>query len=419
MARQQRKGALLPPISECAFLTDVEGNFDYFERYIQISRVLKWKDDQKTALEFKKDNAMFVFGGDSQDKGIGDIRFTKLLLSLKEKYPDRVEMIIGNRDANKMRLCSELHKDCLDDPKVLTDASFPYWVEEGKRVTPQMFLDKNDAANGGSANTAANRLRWMLKDTMGADGAFDRRREELSIIKNCKKEEIPDYAVVESYLHQSDPKSKENFMLQYLQKGKLAYVFGCTMFVHGGLSVQNIGTVPGKKNIETSVQGWVKELNAWAQKEVTDFVQNPYARNRKGDGLIDYCSGPNGNDGATVVFTHYLENGNSKHIPKEVQKYLLESKINTVLSGHQPHGDSPNVICTGGVKVIVADTSYSQMGSKSAWGEDNRGVHCVSEVLVSWDGSCEVHGKLADEREREREGERGGASASRCCMCFR
>jgi hypothetical protein len=36
------------------------------------------------------------------------------------------------------------------------------------------------------------------------------------------------------------------------------------------------------------------------------------------------------------------------------------------------------------------------MGSKSAWGVDNRGVHCVSEVLVKLDGSCEVHGKLAD-----------------------
>jgi hypothetical protein len=389
----------MPRITQCAFLTDVEGNFDYFDRYIEISKVLKWKDAEKTALEFKKDNTMFVFGGDSQDKGTGDIRFTKLLLALKKKYPTRVEMIIGNRDANKMRLCSELHGSTLADPKVLTDASFPYWVEEGKRVTPQMFLDKNDAANGGSENTAANRLRWMLKDTMGADGAFDRRKEELSIIKKCKKEEITDDAVVESYRDECDPKGKDNFMLQYLQQGKLACVFGTTLFVHGGLSVKNIGTVPGKKTI-SSVQSWVKELNAWAQKEVKDFMQAPYSgkndRTRKGGGLTDYGSGPNGNAGATVIYTHYLENGNSKHIPKEVQKYLLESDINTVLSGHQPHGDCPNVIRTGSVKVIVADTSYSQMGSKSSWGVDNRGVHCVSEVIVNEDGSCEVHGKLAD-----------------------
>jgi hypothetical protein len=394
---------MAPSITECAFLTDIEGNYDHFERYIGISKVLRWTDAKKTGLEFKKDNTMFVFGGDSQDKGIGDIRFTQLLLGLKEKYPDRVEMIIGNRDANKIRLCSELHKDTLDDPKVLTDASFPYWVEEGKRVTPKMFLDKNDAKNGGSANTAANRLRWLLKDTMGADGAFERRREELSIIRNCKLAAINDDAVVESYRNEADPQSKDdNFMLKYLQNGKLAYVFGSTIFVHGGLSPKNIGTVPGKENIEPSVEGWVKELNAWAQKEVIDFTQDPYSgkngRERKGAGLMDYGV-PDGNGGATVVYEHYLDKGNSKHIPKEVQKYLLESNINTVLSGHQPHGDCPNVICTGSVKVITADTSYSQMGSKSAWGVDNRGVNCITEVLVDLDGICEVHGKLADRTE--------------------
>lgn len=31
-------------------------------------------------------------------------------------------------------------------------------------------------------NTKANRLRWMLKDTMGAAGEFERRREELSVL---------------------------------------------------------------------------------------------------------------------------------------------------------------------------------------------------------------------------------------------
>jgi hypothetical protein len=203
-------------------------------------------------------------------------------------------------------------------------------------------------------------------------------------------------------------------MLQYLQKGKLSYVFGSSLFVHGALSPTNIGKVPGTKKKETSVQGWVKALNAWAQKELKDFIEDPYSEKygrsntrdrgvvsgwtgrRSGGGLMDYCSGPKWNDGATVVYTNYLENGNSKHIPREVQQYVLGSKINTVLSGHQPHGDCPNVICTGNVKVITADTSYSQMGSKSAWGVDNRGVNCITEVLVDLDGSCEVHGKLAD-----------------------
>lgn len=57
----------------CGYLTDVEGNYDYFERYVAISRVIKWADDEKSELELN-DGCEFVFGGDSQDKGIGEIR---------------------------------------------------------------------------------------------------------------------------------------------------------------------------------------------------------------------------------------------------------------------------------------------------------------------------------------------------------
>ena len=109
-------------ITECAYLTDVEGNLDYFYNYIEISKVLEWENkDTKNRLKFKDKHTMLVFGGDSQDKGIGDIRFTKLLLDLKaqEGNEDRVEFIIGNRDANKLRLASELQDDCIDDPAVL------------------------------------------------------------------------------------------------------------------------------------------------------------------------------------------------------------------------------------------------------------------------------------------------------------
>ncbi len=51
----------------CAFMTDVEGNLDFFHRYVEISKVVKWKDEKtKNELEFRDDNSEFVFGGDSQ-----------------------------------------------------------------------------------------------------------------------------------------------------------------------------------------------------------------------------------------------------------------------------------------------------------------------------------------------------------------
>ena len=111
-----------PAITECAYLTDVEGNYDYFCSYVEISKVLNWANAQtKDKIVFTQKHTMFVFGGDSQDKGIGDIRFTKLLLDLKAQpgNEDRVQFIIGNRDANKLRLASELQDECIQDPAVL------------------------------------------------------------------------------------------------------------------------------------------------------------------------------------------------------------------------------------------------------------------------------------------------------------
>ena len=34
-----------------------------------------------------------------------------------------------------------------------------------------------------AANTLAERLRWMLKETYGADGEFERRQAELALLK--------------------------------------------------------------------------------------------------------------------------------------------------------------------------------------------------------------------------------------------
>ena len=89
-------------------------------------------------------------------------------------------MIIGNRDANKLRLASELQEECIKDAAVLTDTSFPYWDKAGKRVTPENFLNElrakveGDEEKAKIQDNAAYRLRYILNKTMGADGAFER-----------------------------------------------------------------------------------------------------------------------------------------------------------------------------------------------------------------------------------------------------
>ena len=67
-------------------------------------------------LDFVDDADYFVMGGDAFDHGSGDLRIAEELLDFKERYPDRVFLILGNRDMNKLKLSSELHAQAPSDP---------------------------------------------------------------------------------------------------------------------------------------------------------------------------------------------------------------------------------------------------------------------------------------------------------------
>lgn len=87
------------PKTLVAYFTDVEGDRDYLERYISLSKVLH-RDGKELVL---KDGAHLVFGGDVVDRGGYDLDVLRTINGLKEKFPDNVHLILGNRDANKMR----------------------------------------------------------------------------------------------------------------------------------------------------------------------------------------------------------------------------------------------------------------------------------------------------------------------------
>ena len=65
------------------FFTDVEGNWEYFNLLVERSSVLSWEEDG-TTLQLQA-GAYFVHGGDSPDKGPGDIRIVSAMVKLKMK----------------------------------------------------------------------------------------------------------------------------------------------------------------------------------------------------------------------------------------------------------------------------------------------------------------------------------------------
>ena len=385
-------------ITICAYLTDVEGNLDYFHKYVRLSKVIAWVDSKKNRLKFKQDNSMFVFGGDAQDRGIGDIRFMNLLLDFKKEYPDRVEFIIGNRDANKIRIYSELSEKINNNSVHLSKYDkFPYWVNKKERVTLRNYLEQNNYEIN-----IVNRLKYILEYTMGSSGSFEKRRAELAILLNKSVSSISDEDIVASFLNSVAPHpvnvktTNDNYLLKYLQYGKIAYIFGEHIFVHGAINKNNMGYVPSGGKLIEDVHLWVSTLNNWYHKELNEYMLNPecggITKKRKGYKIIDY-SVPS--DNRTVVYSDNLKNGNGNYINSKVIKYLNKSRIHSIISGHRPHGDCPLVLRSKNLTAVSADTSYSDKGHMSKWGVDNRG-NAVCEVLLYTNGDIQIHGILCD-----------------------
>ena len=136
------------PSSSCervvkiGYATDVEGNYDYWCRYIDLSEILNRNSGGQ--LELSPD-CHFVFGGDVVDRGPGDLRVLSDLVNLRRSYPDRVHFIMGNRDINKMRIPIELHPSIIKIPPKV------FWLKENELC----------AADSALVQTPAEKLKWV------------------------------------------------------------------------------------------------------------------------------------------------------------------------------------------------------------------------------------------------------------------
>lgn len=93
----------------------------------------------------------------SEDQPFFQIRVVKHLVSLKERHPERVFLILGNRDINKLRFGSELGAEgCADRA---SDGRHIYWDPKCKSYDDYVSERGYDA--DGSAEDVKI-LKWML-----------------------------------------------------------------------------------------------------------------------------------------------------------------------------------------------------------------------------------------------------------------
>eukprot|EP00980_Cylindrotheca_fusiformis_P003807 scaffold839_cov138-Cylindrotheca_fusiformis.AAC.2 len=424
------------------YVTDVEGNLDYFLKFVSKCQVVnanlvhKNGNIQEFKLSLADENCYFVYGGDAIDKGPGDIRLVRALVDFKRTYPSRVFLLVGNRDLNKLRFTAELSRD--DMARSVEEIPGPHWDPSAPTLKEYLetIMDKDASSSIDSLNTHPNRLRYMLEHTLGCPKTFEYRRTELAILHNKPIKDISDEEVVNNFLYEVEDGS----LSEYFDCANVAVVIGNTLFCHGAVDkdtmqfvpridtkFENPPSKPSPAKLAETVQEWVDSLNGFLKDGLRDYKDRPLwnadrtsrggeslmaLQNRPamwGRSIISNCYGDGGCITTKSAAEHRLdprrlEQESTNPLifekvcsdPKDpaVAAWLLKYGIQRVVVGHKPTGDAPAVLSSQytGVEIVSADTSFSDTKAK-----DNRGVATsVVEIIgaSSHDNQLHLRGTL-------------------------
>ena len=308
-----------------AYITDVEGQWERLASFARGNPWISLDGEQLTVAPGVK----LVFGGDAMDRGPAGRRVLRALVSAHARHPGQVVLLAGNRDLNKLRLTREL---CGHLPS---------------KMPPEL-----------RAASRPEQLRWIFSVTMGAGAAFEHRRSELQASGLGGSDED----VVDSYAEDLAP---GGLLRRYLDAAVLAHREGGTLFVHGGVTDENLGRVPGLDGT-CGVGEWPRALNAWyrAQLATVDSGELDAEGRPAWFQLMAYQAPVPGTrlNQQSVVYGRTADAENNPHLPGEsTRARLLESGVHRVVVGHTPNGDTPSVLRAGGFEQVVADTSHARL----------------------------------------------------------
>ena len=444
------------------YVTDVEGNLDYFLSYVHQSTVLSTVDDiydsnerqqqQHLQLELNDpEHSYFVFGGDAVDKGPGDIRLVRALVDLKRRYPTRVFLLVGNRDLNKVRLTAELSAEDMDRP--IDEIPPPHWdlkaptlreylerIIEDEKARQKEQKDSTTPRSIQSLNTRVRRLHYMLEKTLGCPNTFEFRRQELSLLQNRDLQDITDEEVVENFLYEIEQGS----LYEYLSVANVAVVVGNTLFCHGAVDRRTMQFVPSTTTrfespkskppaatMASTVEDWVEGLNLYLQEGLKDYKARPKwdsdrttrggesllaLQNRAamwGRSIVSNCYGDGGC--ITTANTAQVRNDPNRIASEDfdalafnrvcsdpadpvVAEWLSSNGIQRVVVGHKPTGDCPSVLSAVHTGVEIVSADTSFSDTSAV---DKRGcAHCSVELCGSspLDNRLRLVGTLRDGR---------------------
>ncbi|NLI79780.1 MAG: hypothetical protein GX442_25460 [Candidatus Riflebacteria bacterium] len=348
MFREDRRGGTGEGAALTALLSDVEGCRGRLTWFLSRHPAFRLGEDGRYHLV---PGAAFVFGGDAPDRFAGERHVLQELLRLKAETPDRVVLLAGNRDINKLRLPLELSPAALRRPPHQRPDAYEAW--RGERSLP---------------DDAPARLRWILEQTMGSPVAFDLRRAALAADRGVDPATVSGDDVVASYLADASP---GGLFHRYLQAAVLMARRGPTLFVHAGLPQAALGKVPGRRRRAPDPDTWMADLESWYRQQLAAWEAGlgrwDGVGPRPGEALIRYVErwGTISYNPFSVVYGRTLDpEGKVDLPPAPVVDWLRRAGIRRVVVGHTPSGQVPVVRRTadGGFEQWVIDTSYGPPG---------------------------------------------------------
>lgn len=295
------------------YLTDLEGNSARLDDFLAKSDVLtkdasgKWQP---------KPGTHFVYGGDTVDRAPGGMKILDFLADIKERHPDQVTLLLGNRDLNKMPL-----------------------------------LEIANAADRGASIQEATELVKNKLAGLNAGGAYEFRRQELSAHLG---KSATDEQVTKSLLDDIRPGGR---MHRYLEMGEIGKVIDGNLFTHGLLTESNLGQVPGESRSVGDVRQALAAVNKWKEKELAAWA--------KGNGGEDLYNYQFPSDRSLVNSRRFDPNNNPLPTQEGLIKKLQQQGVHRILSGHTPQGNSPAIVRTPDFESIIGDNSYGSGSSAS------------------------------------------------------
>jgi hypothetical protein len=213
---------------------------------------------------------------------------------------------------------------------------------------------------------------------MGAREAFEHRAAEL----RADGAAAGDEDVVRSFAADVAPGGP---LAEFLRHAQLAHVAGGTLFVHGGVTADSLGTIPGRERVE-DVHGWIAGLNEFYADQLAAFAEQRVVGGVPAwEPIVDYQAPIRGTGAnqASVVYGRLADAHNDPRLPElEVIERLKRAGIDRLVVGHTPVGDVPAVLRRDGFTLVMADNSYARL----EWG-----VRVDVEAgRVAWSGRCRL-----------------------------